>query len=63
MPGTSPLLSRAGDLPAGRQPVLHHGAVRLAVLGLALQQQHEHRVLLQVIQVERLAVQRLRTAG
>ena len=46
-----------GDLPARRQPVLHHGAVRLAVLRLALQQQHEHRVLLQVVEVERLAVQ------
>ena len=53
----------AGDLPARRQPVLHHGAVRLAVLGLALQHEHEHRVLLQVIQVERLAVQCLELPG
>ena len=52
-----------GDLPARRQPVLHHGAVRLAVLRLALQQDHEHGVLLQVIEVERLPVQRLELPG
>ena len=53
----------ADDLPARRQPLLDDGALRLAALGPAFQQQHEDLVLPQRVEVQRLPAEVEEFAG
>ena len=63
MPGALPDAEPPGDLPSRRQALQQHGAMVLPVLGPALDSSTNTVFCLQLVEVERLAVEVEELAG